>query len=123
MKIIESSVPKRPKPVFQNTVFSPQDSEFNQCNSELFISLLHVRYPIAGRIIFRQPSEDWTEDTIILMDMLVHADGTSLNDTKDHRWGVSINPPGKDFYNWTARCVSAGASFDPFQVSVIRNSK
>ena len=51
------------------------------------------------------------------MDMLVHADGTSLNDTKDHRWGVSVNPPGKDFYNWTARCVSAGAPLDPFQVS------
>lgn len=80
---------------------------------------MNIRYPLAGRILMRQTAEDWTADTTILIDQLVHADGTSTNNTHNHRWGVTENPPGKDFYNWTARCVSAGNTFDPYHVSIV----
>ncbi|XP_054261582.1 uncharacterized protein LOC128985759 [Macrosteles quadrilineatus] len=74
------------------------------------------RYPLAGRVIFRQPKEDWTSDTVVMVEQLVHADGTSLKTTQDHRWGVSMEPPGKDFYDWQNRCVSAGLPYDGFLV-------
>ncbi|XP_014242345.1 uncharacterized protein LOC106662638 [Cimex lectularius] len=73
------------------------------------------RYPIVGRIIFQQP--DPFGETTILVERLVHADGTSLNTTKEHRWGIHLKPPGKDFFNWTARCVSAGPAFNPTKVN------
>lgn len=33
------------------------------------------------------------------------------------RWMVHDNPPGKDFYNWTGRCLSAGSPYNPHKVS------
>ncbi|XP_075237952.1 superoxide dismutase family protein Rsod [Lycorma delicatula] len=80
------------------------------------------RYPLAGRILMRQVAEDWTADTAILIEQLVHADGTSVNNTHDHRWGITENPPGKDFYNWTARCVSAGSTYDPYFVYIVNKT-
>ncbi|KAL1137771.1 hypothetical protein AAG570_009467, partial [Ranatra chinensis] len=74
------------------------------------------RYPLVGRIIFQQPYP--YGDTSVLIEGLVHADGTTLNTTREHRWGVHINPPGKDFFNWTARCVSAGPVYDPYKVNI-----
>lgn len=32
---------------------------------------------------------------------------------------VHDNPPGKDFYNWTARCMSAGLIYNPYKVFTI----
>lgn len=75
------------------------------------------RYPLAGRIVVRQPRDDWTADTVILVEQLVHADGTTLKSSQEHRWGVSVEPPGKDFYDWQNRCVSAGLFYDGFLVS------
>ncbi|RZF36952.1 hypothetical protein LSTR_LSTR004640 [Laodelphax striatellus] len=80
------------------------------------------RYPLAGRVVLRQPVEDGVADTSILIDQLVYSDGTSVNNTHEHRWGVTEHSPGKDFYNWTARCVSAGTTFDPFEVYVINKT-
>uniref|UniRef100_A0A8D8WQN7 Superoxide dismutase copper/zinc binding domain-containing protein n=1 Tax=Cacopsylla melanoneura TaxID=428564 RepID=A0A8D8WQN7_9HEMI len=74
------------------------------------------RYPTAGRIIFRQEKSQPLSDTMVLVESMVHADGNIINNTFDHRWSINTNPPGKDFYNWTARCVSAGGYYDPYQV-------
>ncbi|CAH0720985.1 unnamed protein product, partial [Brenthis ino] len=67
------------------------------------------RYPLVGRVIFRQPLERPWEDTTIIIESMVHADGASVNNTFEHRWAIHEHPPGKDYYNWTARCLSAGA--------------
>ncbi|XP_045780609.1 uncharacterized protein LOC123877773 [Maniola jurtina] len=66
------------------------------------------RYPLVGRVIFRQPLERPWEDTTIIIESMVHADGASINNTFEHRWAIHENPPGKDYYNWTQRCLSAG---------------
>lgn len=74
------------------------------------------RYPLVGRILFRQiKDEPWT-DTTVLVEYLVHADGSAVNNSMDHRWAIHENPPGKDFYNWTARCVSAGNIYNPYKI-------
>ncbi|XP_050455769.1 uncharacterized protein LOC126853760 [Cataglyphis hispanica] len=74
------------------------------------------RYPIVGRILFRQPKDDPEMDTTIIIEQLVYADGNAVNNTADHRWMVHDNPPGKDFYNWTGRCLSAGSPYNPYKV-------
>lgn len=43
------------------------------------------RYPIVGRILFRQPRDDFEIDTTIIIEHLVHADGNAVNNTVDHR--------------------------------------
>lgn len=48
----------------------------------------------------------------------VHADGSNVNNTHEHRWAVHENPPGKDFYNWTARCLSAGRVYEPYHLDI-----
>lgn len=76
------------------------------------------RYPIVGSILFRQKADDQFADTTILIEKLVHADGAQLNHTYDHRWAIHTLPTGKDYYNWTARCLSAGDIYNPNQVSL-----
>jgi len=87
----------------------------------MFTAEALYRYPLVGRITFFQPEPQG--ETTILVEGLVHADGTSLNTTKEHRWGIHVNPPGKDFFNWTARCVSAGPVFNPYQVDVNKSAE
>ena len=48
------------------------------------------RYPIVGRIIFRQPKDEPEMDTTVLVENLVHADGTSLNNSAEHRYDSLI---------------------------------
>lgn len=43
------------------------------------------RYPIVGQIILRQPKDDPQADTTIIVENLVHADGSSLNNSAGHR--------------------------------------
>nr|CAD7402226.1 unnamed protein product [Timema poppensis] len=82
----------------------------------MFTTLVVFRYPIVGRIVFRQPSEQPWADTTIIIEYLIHADGTSQNNTIDHRWGIHDSPPGKDFYDWQNRCISAGNTYDPYKI-------
>ncbi|KAK4875753.1 hypothetical protein RN001_012175 [Aquatica leii] len=83
---------------------------------QIFTAEVIVRYPIVARILFRQPrDEPWT-DTSILLEYLIQADGSQINNTYNHRWAVHELPPGKDFYNWTARCVSSGLVYNPYKV-------
>ncbi|XP_063847913.1 uncharacterized protein LOC135093003 [Scylla paramamosain] len=78
------------------------------------------RYPLVGEIIFEQEADDPLSDTSVLVTYLVYSDG-SRNTTGDHRWHVHLHPPGRDFYNWTMRCVSAGPRYNPFKVSTDEN--
>lgn len=75
------------------------------------------RYPIVGKILFRQPKDQPWQDTTIIVEYLIHADGANLNNSDAHRWAISLNPPGKDFYSWQNRCISAGEPFNPYKVS------
>lgn len=74
------------------------------------------RYPIVGRVIFRQPrDEPWT-DTTIIVEYLIHADGSTQNTSTDHRWAIHSEGIGKDFYNWTGRCLSTRDVYNPHKV-------
>lgn len=44
------------------------------------------RYPIVGKIIFRQSKNDPQMDTTIIIENLVHADGNALNNSELHRY-------------------------------------
>ncbi|CAK9808868.1 Superoxide dismutase [Cu-Zn] B [Anthophora quadrimaculata] len=74
------------------------------------------RYPIVGKIIFRQPKNDPQMDTTIIIENLIHADGNAINNSAHHRWMIHENPPGKDYYNWTGRCLSTGEPYNPYKV-------
>ncbi|XP_034936914.1 uncharacterized protein Rsod [Chelonus insularis] len=74
------------------------------------------RYPIVGKIIFRQPQNEPDMDTTIIIENLIHSDGSALNNSADHRWMIHDQPPGKDYYNWTGRCLSAGSPYNPHKI-------
>ncbi|XP_028170007.1 uncharacterized protein LOC114359719 isoform X1 [Ostrinia furnacalis] len=76
------------------------------------------RYPIVGRVVFRQPLGRPWEDTTIIIESMIHADGANVNNTHEHRWAVHERPPGADYYNWTGRCLSAGGVYEPHGVAV-----
>ncbi|XP_067011092.2 uncharacterized protein Rsod [Anabrus simplex] len=82
----------------------------------MFTAAAVYRYPVVGRIVFRQPRDQPWADTTVIVESLVHGDGTNLNNTGDHRWAVHEFPPGRDFYNWSGRCLSAGTPFNPYKV-------
>lgn len=75
------------------------------------------RYPIVGRILFRQPRDQPQLDTTIIVEYLIHADGSTLNSSDSHRWAIHHDAPGKDFYNWTGRCLSTNHVYNPYKVS------
>lgn len=74
------------------------------------------RYPIVGRILFRQPRDDPSLDTTVIVEYLIHADGSTLNNSESHRWAIHHDAPGKDFYNWTGRCLSTNHVYNPYKV-------
>lgn len=78
---------------------------------------LLFRYPIVGKILFRQPKDEPWHDTTIIIEYLIHADGSSLNNSESHRWSIHAQPPGKDFYSWQNRCISAAEIYNPYKVS------
>lgn len=90
----------------------------NRVGFQMAISTGEVlfRYPIVGRVILRQPRDEPWADTTIIVEYLIHADGATINNTDAHRWAIHSQPPGKDFYNWTARCQSAKEIFNPYHV-------
>lgn len=92
--------------------------EENQ-NYQVSITTAQVlfRYPIVGKILFRQPKDQPWHDTTVLVEYLIHADGSSLNNSESHRWSIHLHPPGKDFYSWQNRCLSTGEIYNPYKVS------
>uniref|UniRef100_T1H2Q3 Superoxide dismutase copper/zinc binding domain-containing protein n=1 Tax=Megaselia scalaris TaxID=36166 RepID=T1H2Q3_MEGSC len=71
------------------------------------------RYPIVGRILFRQPKDEPWQDTIIIVEYLIHADGSTEDSSDGHRWAIHNDAPGKDFYDWQNRCISTEESSIP----------
>ncbi|KAJ8968153.1 hypothetical protein NQ314_002407, partial [Rhamnusium bicolor] len=82
----------------------------------IFTAQVLFRYPTVGRLLMRQAKDEPWADTTVVIEYLVHADGAALNNSADHRWAIHEFPPGKDFYNWTGRCLSAGKIFNPYKV-------
>lgn len=74
------------------------------------------RYPLVGKILFRHPLDIGAMETIVIIESLVHADGTTLISTDQHRWSINIQAPDKDFYSWKDRCKSTGPIYDPHKV-------
>ncbi|CAG9822020.1 unnamed protein product, partial [Phaedon cochleariae] len=83
---------------------------------QIFTAQVIFRYPTVGRMLMRQAKDEPWADTTVMIEYLVHADGAALNNSADHRWSINELPPGKDFYNWTARCLSSGTVFNPYKV-------
>lgn len=75
------------------------------------------RYPIVGKIIFRQPYEQPWHDTTVIVEYLIHADGSNANNTENHKWSINTHQPDKDFYSWQNRCVSTGDVINTNKVS------
>lgn len=71
-------------------------------------------YPIYGKVIMRQLVDNPFSETSVFAD-LSYSD-SSVNDTDHHAWNIFSLPPGRDFYNWSRRCISAGDQFNPFEV-------
>lgn len=67
-------------------------------------------------MLFRQPTNAYWEDTTIIIEYIIHADGGSLNTTHNHRWAIHNHLPGKDFYDWQNRCLSTGDIFNPYNL-------
>lgn len=84
----------------------------------LTTAVVSFRYPVVGRVLIRQPAERHWADSTVLIEYLVHADGTSTNNTDQHRWAVHQHKPGKDFYDWQNRCLSTGPVYNPHKVCV-----
>jgi Cu/Zn superoxide dismutase len=86
-------------------------------DQQLVTAVATFTYPVAGRVIFRQAEDEPFADTTVFVESLIYSDG-SKNDTHDHRWHVHVSAPGKDFFNWTGRCLSAGGHYNPHRVSM-----
>ncbi|PSN32762.1 hypothetical protein C0J52_15463 [Blattella germanica] len=97
-----------------------QEQTFDDLNGQRWDIFLPLYGPhsVAHRsvVFYRQPRDQPWADTTVIVEMLVHSDGTSLNNTADHRWAVHLDPRGKDYYNWTGRCLSAGPIFNPYKI-------
>ncbi|CAG9854590.1 unnamed protein product [Phyllotreta striolata] len=83
---------------------------------QIFTAQVVFRYPLVGRVLLRQARDEPWADTSLLVEYLVHADGAALNNSAGHRWAIHQLAPGKDFYSWKERCLSAGDVFNPYKV-------
>ncbi|XP_019756682.2 uncharacterized protein LOC109535239 [Dendroctonus ponderosae] len=84
--------------------------------TQMFTAEVVFRYPTVGRMLMRQVKDAPWMDTTVMLEYLVHADGAQLNNSADHRWAIHETPPGKDFYDWQNRCISAGNVYNPFKI-------
>lgn len=75
-----------------------------------------IQYPLSGRIVFRQIAEQEYSDTVIIIESLLYSDGSIELDTSNHNWTINEKPPGKDYYSWKDRCISAGLVYNPYKV-------
>ena len=68
----------------------------------------------------RQDADDPFADTTVFVESLLYSDGTK-NHTYDHRWQVHVEQPGRDYFNWTGRCLSTGDQYNPYRVATEDN--
>ena len=85
-------------------------------DSDIITAVANFVYPIAGRIVFRQDVKNPLADTSIYVEGLLYSDG-SKNASEGHKWHIHEDVPGKDFFNWTGRCLSAGKHFNPYHIT------
>jgi len=85
--------------------------------AEMITGIAQFVYPIAGQVVFRQDVSHPLADTQVFVAGFVYSDGNKKQ-TDGHRWHVHEDVPGKDFFNWTGRCLSAGHHFNPYQLNV-----
>ncbi|XP_050553803.1 uncharacterized protein LOC118270440 isoform X1 [Spodoptera frugiperda] len=111
--VVERREPKRD--VCGTILLYEADTEYQ---TPMFSAQVIFRYPIVGRVIFRQPQDRPWEDTTIIIESMVHADGANVNNTRDHRWAVHEHGPGADYYNWSGRCLSAGRVLQPHALDI-----
>lgn len=78
-------------------------------------------FPVIGQIVFRQQEKDPISDTTVHGN-LQYAD-SAMNTTHNHIWRVHLHETGRDFYNWTKRCLSAGEAYNPFAITLSRSSQ
>ncbi|XP_075986340.1 superoxide dismutase family protein Rsod isoform X1 [Anticarsia gemmatalis] len=105
-----------PKPDICGTVLLYEaDTEYQ---TPMTSAQVIFRYPIVGRVVFRQPQDRPWEDTVVIVESMVHADGASVNNSAEHRWAIHEHAPGADYYNWTARCLSAGKVYQPHALDI-----
>ena len=83
--------------------------------ADMLTAVVQFVYPVAGRIFLRQDQSSPLADTMVYVEGLLYSDG-SRNATDGHKWHVHEDIPGKDFFNWTGRCLSAGKHFNPYQI-------
>lgn len=107
----------RGKEIWTCTTLLPYTGSNSQIKIAYLTAEAIFRYPLVGRIIFRQPIDIGATETVVIIENLVHADGTTLKNSDQHRWSINTQSPGKDFYNWMDRCKSAGPIYDPHKVS------
>ncbi|KRT83375.1 hypothetical protein AMK59_3560, partial [Oryctes borbonicus] len=126
------SVIHRALVIYKKTMFTSQEAatepwicgsivlynRYLKYQKPMFTAQVLFRYPIVGRILFRQPLEEPWADTSVFIDYIVHADGSTLNNSASHRWAIHSSPPGKDFYSWQNRCLSANEVYNPYKVDV-----
>ncbi|XP_013776784.1 uncharacterized protein LOC106461508 [Limulus polyphemus] len=75
-------------------------------------------FPVVGEVTFRQElGNPWSETTVF--GEFSYSDGT-LNNTINHRWEIHVDPPGRDFYNWSKRCESVREQYNPYRVGLER---
>lgn len=69
-------------------------------------------YPVSGEVLLRQDAQDPQSETAVYLKL----DPFGFNDTIQYKLVLHQRRPGRDFYNWTMRCVSAGDTYDPLKV-------
>ncbi|XP_023224241.1 uncharacterized protein LOC111625338 [Centruroides sculpturatus] len=77
------------------------------------VTIAHANFmhPVVGRVVFKQQAGNpWGETTVHAW--LSYSDGTQ-NNTENHRWDIHESEAGRDFYNWSKRCESAGKDYNP----------
>ncbi|XP_054168653.1 uncharacterized protein LOC128965900 [Oppia nitens] len=87
-------------------------------HNEMVTAMATFVYPIVGYVIFRQLKDNPLSETTVFAE-LSYSDGT-VNNTVGHSWHIHTNTHGRDFYNWSRRCDSAGPHFNPFNVGMGR---
>ncbi|KAG1649777.1 Cell surface superoxide dismutase [Cu-Zn] 6 [Nymphon striatum] len=81
---------------------------------EITTAIATFYYPVIGQIILRQEKDNPFAETTVFAE-LSYNDGTRKN-TMNHRWGIHMTRPGKDYYDWQNRCASVNDEYNPYHV-------
>ena len=88
-------------------------------DAKMTTAMAIFRYPLGGRVIFRQLSDDPQSETLVYIESLIYSDG-AYNETTNHQFEIHTLLPDEDYHGWQNRCQSTGPIFNPYKV--INNS-